>query len=598
MGPLVSEVEVSPEQGGNGPEQGANRPEQGVNGPRPSLGGHEAKDSSAPQHSSVADVVGATLAAQGVKDAFGVLGSGNLVVTNALCRHGAQFHHARHEMSATCMADGYARVTGRVGVVSVHQGPGLTNTMTGLAEAAKSRTPVLVLAGETPAAALTSNFRIDQHDLVESVGAIADRVHSARTAADDAARAYQRAVTERRPVVLMLPIDIQPQPAVQTEPSAPPLPALTPPAPPTEAITQAADLIVRAQRPAIIAGRGAVLADAGDDLERLGERIGAVLATSAPANGLFAGLPYALGISGGFASPFAAKTLPQADVVLVFGASVNHWTTKHGAMIAPDAKIIQIDLEPRAIARNRPANVAILADARATARALSDELIKRDHANQGFRTPELSEEIAANTWRHDPYEDASTEDTIDPRTASIALNELLPHNKAVAVDSGHFLGYPSMFLEVPDARSWLFPNGFQAVGLGLGNAIGAAIARPDRPTVAAIGDGGAFMALAELETAARLKLTLLVVIYDDAAYGAEVHHFAPMGHDVSLVRFPDADLAGIARAAGAKAATVRRVDDLGVVTEWLANPHGPLVLDVKVNPTICAEWLEEAFRAG
>src|SRR6202042_2002901 len=179
---------------------------------------------------------------------------------------------------------------------------------------------------------------------------------------------------------------------------------------------------------------------------------------------------------------------------------------------------------------------------------------------------------------------------IDPRTASIALNDYCPPNRRSTVDSGHFLGYPSMFLDVPDARAWLFPNGFQAVGLGLGNAIGAAIAQPDRPTVAAIGGGGAFMALAELETAARLKLTLLVVIYDDAAYSAEVHHFAPMGHDVSLVRFPNADLAGIARAAGAKAATVRRVDDLDVVTEWLVNPHGPLVLDVKVNPTICAEW--------
>ena len=110
-----------------------------------------------------------------------------------------------------------------------------------------------------------------------------------------------------------------------------------------------------------------------------------------------------------------------------------------------------------------------------------------------------------------------------------------------------------MFLDVPDARAWVFPNGFQAVGLGLGNALGAAIAEPDRPTVAAIGDGGAFMALAELETAVRLKLgNLLVLIYDDAAYGAEVHHFAPMGHDVALVRFPDADLAAIARAAGAQ----------------------------------------------
>jgi thiamine pyrophosphate-dependent acetolactate synthase large subunit-like protein len=576
MGPLVSEVQVSPEQGVNGP--------------------HAAARETA--HGSVADVVGATIAAQGVKDAFGVLGSGNLVVTNALGRHGTQFHAARHEMSAVCMADGYARVTGRVGVASVHQGPGLTNTMTGLAEAAKSRTPLLILAGETPAAALTSNFRIDQHGLVESVGAIADRVHSPKTAADDAARAYQRAVIERRPVVLMLPIDIQPQPADQTAPSRPPLPALDPPEPAREAISQAADLLSNAQRPAIIAGRGAVLAGAGPELERLGQTIGAVLATSAPANGLFAGLPYALGISGGFASPFAAQTLPQADVVLVFGASVNHWTTKHGAMIGPDARVIQIDADPRAIGRNRPANLAIIADAQTTATALTAELNNRNHRNQGFRTETLAKEIVANTWRHDPYEDASTEDWIDPRTMSIALNDLLPRDRAVAVDSGHFLGYPSMFLEVPDARSWLFPNGFQAVGLGLGNAIGAAIARPDRPTVAAIGDGGAFMALAELETAARLKLTLLVVIYDDAAYGAEVHHFAPMGHDVSLVRFPDADLAGIARAAGAKAATVRRVDDLDVVTEWLLNPHGPLVLDVKVNPTICAEWLEEAFRAG
>ena len=121
-----------------------------------------------------------------------MLGWGNLVVTNALVRGGARFHQARHEGGAVCMADGYARVSGRVGVCSVHQGPGLTNTITGLTEAAKSRTPVLVLAGDAPAAALTSNFRIDQHDLVESVGAIADRVHSPRTAADDAQRAYQR----------------------------------------------------------------------------------------------------------------------------------------------------------------------------------------------------------------------------------------------------------------------------------------------------------------------------------------------------------------------------------------------------------------------
>ena len=158
---------------------------------------------------TAAEVVGATLARLGVDVVFGLLGSGNLVATNALVAGGATYHAARHEGGATSMADGWARVTGRVGVVSVHQGPGLTNTMTALAEAAKSRTPLLVLAGDTPAAARRSNFRIDQHGLVESVGAIADRVHSPATAAADAARALARAQLERRPVVLMMPIDLQ-----------------------------------------------------------------------------------------------------------------------------------------------------------------------------------------------------------------------------------------------------------------------------------------------------------------------------------------------------------------------------------------------------
>jgi thiamine pyrophosphate-dependent acetolactate synthase large subunit-like protein len=241
----------------------------------------------------------------------------------------------------------------------------------------------------------------------------------------------------------------------------------------------------------------------------------------------------------------------------------------------------------------------VIGDARAAAGRLVDQLQARGHVHTGFRTPARAAEIAHRRWADDPYDDASTDDWIDPRTLSIELERLLPADKAVAVDSGHFLGYPAMYLGVPDARAWVFPNGFQAVGLGLGNAIGAAVARPDRPTVAAIGDGGAFMALAELETAARLGVRLLVVIYDDSAYGAEVHHFEPMGHDVSRVRFPDADLAAIATAAGARAQTVRRTADLDIVGEWLdEEPPRPLVLDAKVNPTICADWLAEAFRGG
>ncbi len=156
-----------------------------------------------------------------------------------------------------------------------------------------------------------------------------------------------------------------------------------------------------------------------------------------------------------------------------------------------------------------------------------------------------------------------------------------------------------MYLPVTDPRAWVFANGFQAVGLGLGCAIGAAVARPEHVTVAALGDGGCFMALPELETAARLRLKLLVLVYDDEAYGAEVHHFTPSGHAVDGAQFPPADLAALGAAAGARAATIRALDDLSVVGDWLAaDAPGPLVLDAKVDPTICAAWLEDAFRGG
>jgi hypothetical protein len=142
----------------------------------------------------VADAVGKALAGLGVDAAFGVIGSGNFAVTNALRDAGVDFVHARHECAAVSMADAYARVTGRVGVATVHQGPGLTNALTGLTEAAKARTPLLLLAADTSAGAVRSNFRIDQAALASAVGGVAERLHSPQTALADLARAYRRAV--------------------------------------------------------------------------------------------------------------------------------------------------------------------------------------------------------------------------------------------------------------------------------------------------------------------------------------------------------------------------------------------------------------------
>ena len=273
-----------------------------------------------------------------------------------------------------------------------------------------------------------------------------------------------------------------------------------------------------------------MLAGAGAAIEELADRTGALLATSAMAHGLFAGSPYALGIAGGFACPHAAELLAESDVIVSFGATLNHWTTCHGALLGPGTQLIQADLDAAAIGAHQPAHLGIVGDAAATAQALLSELAVRDHQAPGRRTPEIAQAIGTHRWRDEPYDDAPAPDTIDPRTLAIALNDLLPADRAVAVDSGAFTGWPAMYLDVADARAWLFCNAFQSVGLSLGAAIGAAVARgAGRITVAAVGDGGLFLALPELDTAARLGLPLLIVVCNDAAYGAEVHHFGPMG---------------------------------------------------------------------
>jgi thiamine pyrophosphate-dependent acetolactate synthase large subunit-like protein len=547
---------------------------------------------------NVAEAVGSTLATRfGVDTVFGVVGSGNFHVTNALTAHGARFVAARHEGGAATMADAYARVGRRLGVVSVHQGPGLTNALTGIAEAAKSRTPLLILAADVAAAAVRSNFRVDQAALATAVGAVPERVHSPASALEDLARACRTAVVERRTVLLSLPLDVQA--ADHIGPEA--IPALTePPAttPAADAVARLADAIAGARRPVFVAGRGARLSRAGEPLRALAERGGALLATSAVARGLFTGDPYDLDVSGGFASPVAAELIRGADLLVGWGCALNMWTMRQGSLIGDDTTVVQVDLEPGALGAHRPVHLGVVGDAAETARAVEAELAGRGHASAGYRSPELAERLAREVrWRDVPYDDDSDGSRIDPRTLSIALDDLLPRERTVAVDSGNFMGYPAMYLDVPDADGLVFTQGFQSVGLGLSTAIGAAIARPDRLAVAALGDGGALMAVSEVETAVRLGLGMLIVVYDDEAYGAEVHHFGPGGHPLDTVTFPPTDIAEIGRGFGCEAVTVRRREDLAPVREWVEGPRDrPLVVAAKVTRDRPAWWLEEAFR--
>ena len=538
----------------------------------------------------VSEAVGATLAGLGADTVFGLVGSGNFHVTNALIANGATFVATRHECGAACAADAWARGTGRVGILSVHQGPGLTNALTGITEAAKSRTPLLVLAADVAGAAVRSNFRIDVAALATSVGAVPDRLYSPATAAADAVRAYRTAQRQRRTVVLAMPLDVQ---AAQCEPpKIPPAPPLASPAPAPEAAARLAQALAEAERPVFVAGRGALAARTA--LEELADACGALLATSAVAKGLFHGSPWDLGVSGGFASPLAAELITGADLVVGWGSSLNMWTMRHGKLIGRGTRVAQVDDDSSAIGAHQPVDIAVPGDVAQTARGVLASL----HAQPGYRSGELRDRIAREVrWRDVPYDDQGGDGVIDPRTLTIALDDLLPAERVVAIDSGNFMGYPSMFLSVPDEHGFCFTQAYQSIGLGLASAIGAALARADRLPVAALGDGGALMGVSELETVARLGLPMVVVVYDDEAYGAEVHHFGPDGDPLDTVRFPPADIAAIGRGFGFDGVTVRDAADLAPVRDWLAGARErPLLIDAKVTSAHGSWWLEEAFR--
>ncbi|TDS86359.1 MULTISPECIES: thiamine pyrophosphate-binding protein [Nesterenkonia] len=542
---------------------------------------------------TVAEQVGTYLARLGVGHAFGVVGSGNFIVTNALRAARVPFIASRHEGGAATMADAYSRMSGEVSVLSLHQGCGLTNAGTGITEAAKSRTPMIVLAAESAAHQVHSNFAMDQTGFARALSAQPERVHSAASALTDTFRAYRTAVRDRRTVVLNLPLDVQAAEALGEIPQlgVEPRPEITPSQGELEPLIEA---LARSERPVFLAGRGG--RGAKHEIAALAQATGALLATSAVAKGLFHSNDFDLGISGGFSSPLSAELISDADLVVAFGCGLNMWTTRHGRLIGPDTVVAQVDVEDSALGAHRGVDLPILGGSRGVAQALLGAFDGRERT--GYRTPGVQERIATQSrWDQTPTEDLGTPgENIDPRELSKEINRILPAERIVSVDSGNFMGYPSQYFDVPDEFGFCFTQAFQSIGLGLYTAIGSALAQPRRMPVLGTGDGGFLMAVQELETAVRLELPLVVVVYNDAAYSAEVHHFGE-GHDLATVRFPDTDIAAIARGFGADGITVRSTEDLAPLREWVgSDPRRPLVIDAKVADDGGSWWLAEAFK--
>jgi acetolactate synthase I/II/III large subunit len=559
-----------------------------------------------PAMAKLATTVGQVLADEGVKAAFGVVGNGNFLAVAGLMGGGARYVAARHEGGAVAMADAYFRATGDVAVCTTTYGPGLTNTATGLAEAVKHRSGVLLLSGDQPTGG-PRPIDIDQGAFAAALGARTVRVTDPATVRGTVARALDLARGGPRLVVLSLPADLLGA-DVPDQPGRAACPGVARTSPglglrPVPAACQvgaALDVLAGARRPLLLAGLGAYRSGAAQPIAALADRLGALLTTTVMADGLYRDSPWSLGICGGFASPRAARIMADADAIVAFGASLNDFTLHGGMLLDPGAMLVQVDLDAAPTVSR--VDLSVTGDAAQVASALLDGVRARGLVASSWRD-EVAADIGLVGWEHEPYDDASTVSRIDPRSLSLALAGLLPAKRTLVMDGGHFVGWPAMYWPSADPSALVFTGAaFQTIGLGFAGAVGAAIGRTDRTAVVALGDGGALMGLPELETLIRVSHSALVVIFNDAAYGAEVHMYRPLVTDTSPATFGDTDFAAVARSFGAEAATVRSVADLAGLCAWReAGCHGTYLLDCKVVPDVVAKYLSDLgghIRAG
>ncbi len=550
------------------------------------------------------EAVAAALTAAGVKAGFTLMSEDTARLIVELRRGGVEIYSTRHEAAAIGMAHGYARASGSIGLAIVGRGPGLTNALTLLINAAKDGpgTGLLVLAGDTsvrdaaatPPGAGQLKY-IDQSALLDAVGVPNLTLRSAATAVADLEVACARAKAGGT-VVVNLPVDVAMAEA-GTAASAialPPLPLPSQPA--ADDVLALADLLEEAwaaRRPLILAGRGAVLSGAGPALRLLADRIGALLSTTLLAASLFRDDAYDLGVLGTVERPAATELAPQADVVLAFGASLQPTTTWRGETIR-GARVLHVDADPGAFGRNSRADLGVLGDARLVAEALVAELDRRGHRVTGWRTSDIAARIAE-------LRGAQQTDAVQrgvrphPKVLMRELDRVLPATRALVIETGQCLSFTAGELSVRDPESFYFPHGFGTIGASLGFALGVALARPDRPTVYAGGDGSYVMTAADLDTAVRYRLPVVFIICNDGGFGAEVQMLRVNGVDSDLARYDNPSFAAMALAAGADGITIAALEDVDVLRTRLAVLDGPLVVDCLVDPEAQANWVEFFF---
>lgn len=537
----------------------------------------------------------------GARRLFTIMGDGNKRWLVAAARRGIALHHVRHEGAALAMADGYARVTGEVGVCSVTYSAGLTQLCTSLMVAARHRTPLLVVAGDLPSAqrGFGSQIDIDEAALVRASGAIPIPVRSPASAATDMHIAMATARRQQCPVVLLAPLDIQESeaptaPAAGTDglAAAAWLAAPGSPAPP-EAVTAAAQVIAASRRPVLLAGRGAVAAGAREAICRLADRLGSLLATTLPAKGYLDHDPHSLGIAGSFSDQRARQLFAMADCVIAVGASLSAYTLAEGELF-PEAAVVQVDSAPDGpalssydLAAHRRAPVPVPGDAAIVLGQLLETV--PEAAPAPWRQDEKVQELLRRDPRREAIDNrpaSLARGTSDPRELMLALDRALPASAEVVIGVGNFTWFPVQFLRNPGNRRFLSTIDFVAIGQAVPTAIGAALGTATAPVVAFEGDASFMMHVQELETAARYGVPMLVFVLNDGALGAEYHKLKAAGVDVSETILPSADICEVAAAFGVRARRVTHQDQVPEVIEWFNPDEGPHVVDCPISRSV------------
>ena len=506
----------------------------------------------------VSDMLARAFVAEGVEVLFTLMGDANMYWSAAMAKlAGVKVVHARHEHCAVSMADGYARATGKVGVASTTCGPGFTQIMTALTIAARGNVPLVVFAGDSPIAAAWYLQQIDMAPLALATGAHYVAVKHVDRLLDNVREAFQVAQVERRPVVLSVPMDMQKQAwphLTDYTSSAELVPAAQRPIPDPAIVDRVVDMIAEAEKPILLAGRGAIRSGARTSLEALAEQSGALLATSLLGKGLFEGNPYALDIAGSFASDFARERFAESDLVIGVGAGLGHYTTEGGYLYS-GARSVQIDVNPRGLWQGlRTADLHVRADARAAADAILARMKARGISRPGFRTGDMAKQIAGDS--PDRKEFPVQANTVDPRKAIIELDAAIPKDWDIIVGGGHYFSIAMTHMRGRPADKYHVVNDFGAIGSALPAAIGIAAARGDGKVMLIEGDGSLLMHIQELETIRRQGIRMLISVMNDGGYGAEVHKFRAHKLDPAEAVHGRGDLAGVATGFGLRGASV------------------------------------------